>query len=110
VTTTSATITVTSLQELEAEVTQVEFVRSTQKDAARPLRTAPGSGRCPGMGTIASAAHDIERAIQMIRGHRVILDEDIARLYGVSTRRLNEAMRRYAGRFPGASRATSCIS
>jgi hypothetical protein len=53
------------------------------------------------MGTIASAAHDIERAIQAIRGHRVILDEDIARLYGVSTRRLNEAMRRYAGRFPG---------
>jgi hypothetical protein len=42
----------------------------------------------------------IERAIHLIRGHRVILDEDIAKLYGVSTKRLNEAMKRNIARFP----------
>ena len=35
-----------------------------------------------------------------IRGHRVLLDADLAELYGVSTKRLNEAVRRNAARFP----------
>jgi hypothetical protein len=35
-----------------------------------------------------------------IRGHRVILDADLARLYGVPTFRLNEAAKRNAGKFP----------
>jgi hypothetical protein len=52
------------------------------------------------MGKIAMTSQTIERAIHVIRGHRVILDEDIAKLYGVSTRRLNEAMKRNASRFP----------
>ena len=34
----------------------------------------------------------IERAILMIRGHRVMLDADLAVLYGVSVGRLNEAV------------------
>jgi hypothetical protein len=36
-----------------------------------------------------------------IRGHRVVLDADLARLYGVATKRLNEAMQRNHQRFPG---------
>jgi len=43
---------------------------------------------------------EIERAIHIIRGHRVMLDEDLAVLYGVTTRRLNEQVRRNLGRFP----------
>ena len=35
-----------------------------------------------------------------IRGHRVILDVDLARLYGVRTKRLNEAVKRNRRRFP----------
>jgi len=42
----------------------------------------------------------IERSIHVIRGHRVMLDDDLARLYGVTTKRLNEAMRRNRERFP----------
>ena len=43
----------------------------------------------------------IERTILMIRGEKVILDADLAALYGVSTSRLNEQVRRNQGRFPG---------
>jgi len=42
----------------------------------------------------------IERVIGFIRGHKVILDSDLAGLYGVETRRLNEQMRRNRERFP----------
>lgn len=43
----------------------------------------------------------IERAIMLIRGQRVMLDQDLADLYGVPTRRLNEQVRRNRARFPG---------
>ena len=39
--------------------------------------------------------------ILTIRGQRVILDADLARLYGVSTKRFNEAFKRNRRRFPG---------
>lgn len=42
----------------------------------------------------------IERAIYFIRGHKVMLDSDLADLYGVSAKRLNEQVRRNAKRFP----------
>ncbi len=42
----------------------------------------------------------IERSILLIRGLRVMLDTDIAELYGVSTKRLNEQVKRNLGRFP----------
>lgn len=35
-----------------------------------------------------------------LRGHRVVLDADLARIYGVATFRLNEAVKRNADRFP----------
>ncbi len=38
--------------------------------------------------------------ILKLRGHRVVLDVDLARMYGVSTGRLNEQVRRNRGRFP----------
>jgi hypothetical protein len=42
----------------------------------------------------------VENWILSIRGHRVMLDADLAELYGVPTKRLNEAVRRNAARFP----------
>ena len=42
----------------------------------------------------------ITPAIRTIRGQRVILDSDLARIYGVTTKRLNEQVRRNAKRFP----------
>src|SRR5713226_6147808 len=42
----------------------------------------------------------IERAILLVRGQRVMLDRDLAALYGVETRVLNQAVRRNIERFP----------
>lgn len=42
----------------------------------------------------------IEQKIFLIRGQRVMLDKDLAELYGVSTKRLNEQVRRNIKRFP----------
>ena len=42
----------------------------------------------------------IERAILLIRGHKVMLDTDLAYLYGVTTKRLNEQVKRNRNRFP----------
>ena len=39
-------------------------------------------------------------AIRVVRGQKVILDADLAALYGVETRRLNEQVRRNIDRFP----------
>ena len=42
----------------------------------------------------------IEQAIFLIRGQKVILDDDLSRLYGVTTKRLNEQVKRNRQRFP----------
>lgn len=42
----------------------------------------------------------IERSIRFIRGEKVILDEDLAELYGVEVKRLNEQVSRNRERFP----------
>ena len=42
----------------------------------------------------------VERSIRIIRGDKVILDEDLAELYGVEVKRLNEQVRRNLNRFP----------
>ena len=42
----------------------------------------------------------IQSLILTIRGQRVMLDSDLARIYGVTTGQLNQALKRNAGRFP----------
>ena len=42
----------------------------------------------------------IERIIHTVRGERVILDADLAKLYGVPTKALNQAVRRNRDKFP----------
>jgi hypothetical protein len=48
----------------------------------------------------ATTIEEIERSIHVIRGQRVMLDTDLANLYGVTTRRLNEQVSRNKDRFP----------
>jgi hypothetical protein len=42
----------------------------------------------------------IDSVIHLIRGERVILDADLAKIYGIPTSRLNEAVKRNRERFP----------
>src|SRR5436189_4718792 len=43
----------------------------------------------------------VEKAIHLVRGQRVMLDSDLAAIYGVTTKRLNEGLKRNRQRFPG---------
>jgi hypothetical protein len=43
---------------------------------------------------------EIEPRILVVRGQRVMLDSDLAELYGTSTKRLNEQVKRNRARFP----------
>lgn len=47
-----------------------------------------------------AAGAPLEPLIVRVRGQRVILDADLARLYGVTTKRFNEAFKRNRSRFP----------
>lgn len=42
----------------------------------------------------------VEKMIQVIRGKQVLLDRDLAMLYGVETKRINEQVKRNIERFP----------
>jgi len=57
--------------------------------------SAPKTSRTPAL-----AVEGISRAILVLRGHRVLLDAELATLYGVSTKRFNEQVRRNRNRFP----------
>ena len=46
------------------------------------------------------SVHRIEPRIQLVRGVKVIIDADLAELYGVPTKALNQAVKRNANRFP----------
>ncbi len=53
--------------------------------------------------TVKTAAIDTEailRSIVVIRGHRVLMDSELASLYEVETKALTRAVRRKADRFP----------
>jgi hypothetical protein len=51
--------------------------------------------------TSLTGLHLIQNAILTIRGERVMLDADLAALYGVSVKALNQAVKRNRKRFPG---------
>jgi hypothetical protein len=58
-----------------------------------PAKKSQGAGSALAVEALASR-------IQLVRGLRVMLDADLAALYGVETRRLNEQVRRNRERFP----------
>jgi hypothetical protein len=49
---------------------------------------------------LASDEHVVVSKIYLIRGYKVMLDYDLAEMYGVETRRLNEQVKRNPDRFP----------
>lgn len=53
-----------------------------------------------GVAPAAPAVESISLSIAALRGQRVILDADLAALYGVETKRFNEQVKRNAMRFP----------
>jgi hypothetical protein len=59
-----------------------------------------GKNRGADVGHAAIAIERITGAIFLIRGQKVMLDADLAELYGVDTSALNRAVRRNRGRFP----------
>ncbi len=67
-----------------------------------PIRDLAGSRTSNSLADVEQlpAVEAIEGAILIVRGHRVMLDADLARLYAVSTSRLNEQVRRNQARFP----------
>lgn len=52
------------------------------------------------MSHAAIPAERIERSILVLRGYKVLLDADLARLYGVETKVLLQALKRNLDRFP----------
>ena len=58
------------------------------------------AGEKSGRGGIVVPLDRIARAILLIRGQKVMLDKDLAELYGVHTWRLNEQVKRNRERFP----------
>ena len=67
------------------------------KNDSRPLFLSPEM--VPGT-FICRPREQIEQTILLIRGHNVMLDGDLAQLYGVTVGRLNEAVKRNEDRFP----------
>lgn len=59
-----------------------------------------GKKKLVGDGAIIPVAR-ITRAILLVRGQKVMLDADLAELYGVETKMLNRAVKRNQDRFPG---------
>ncbi len=69
-----------------------------------PIRSHPATLPCEGKAMaipqILLPAERITQAILLVRGGKVILDVDLAALYGVPTKRLNEQVKRNVDRFP----------
>ncbi|HEY0546374.1 MAG TPA: ORF6N domain-containing protein [Pyrinomonadaceae bacterium] len=51
-------------------------------------------------GTALAVTEFVEQKIVVVRGHNVMLDADLAQMYGVTTKRLNEQVKRNRQRFP----------
>ena len=71
--------------------------------AARPM-VACKTRNCENLEETTLSQYDIEKLIVTIRGEQVLIDQDIARIYGVTTGRLNEQAKRNIARFPESFR------
>ena len=69
--------------------------RSTVREASVSRREVPKKR------TALVRVEHITRTIVLLRGQRVILDAELATLYGVTTKALNRAVKRNVERFPG---------
>ena len=57
------------------------------------------SGTCPS-DPLPVTSKDVESRIVIVRGQHVLLDRDVAELYGVETKRINEAVKNNPEKFP----------
>jgi hypothetical protein len=60
----------------------------------------PRKRRSTPAGTATATVHSVERMILLVRGRKVMVDTDLAALYGVETGALNQAVKRNRARFP----------
>jgi ORF6N domain len=67
--------------------------------SAADVKRAPDAAAAKVSGATVTTPQ-IESRIQLIRGLRVMMDADLAELYGVPTKALNQAVKRNAARFP----------
>src|SRR4029077_12639445 len=94
------------------EILRSQFVISTSKLVchSEPAvfageESVVGTKRAPSMTkTAIVVASRVDSKIFVLRGQRVILDRDLAELYGVQVRHLNQQAKRNAKRFPAAFR------
>ena len=66
--------------------------------AHKPTPVSPSAAGHPG--AVAPLLEDVRRRIVDVRGRSVIVDADVAALYGVETKRVNEAVRNNPDKFP----------
>ena len=71
--------------------------------AARP-KVACKARNCENLEETTLSQYDIEKLIITVRGEQVLIDQDIARIYGVTTKRLNQQAKRNIARFPESFR------
>jgi hypothetical protein len=73
-----------------------------QASEFRQRPSGPSRARCTAVMTPEQTISptDVERLIFTVRGHRVMIDRDLAEMYGVETKVLNQAVRRNPERFP----------
>ena len=76
---------------------QSEGAAMSKRKRSQNVTTSGETG--PGKAAIAPVGQ-IDRSILLIRGEKVILDADLADLYGVETKVLNQAVKRNIDRFP----------
>ena len=82
-------------KEKKAKIVRDEIVaNSSHSEAAKP------NGNHLEKGEITLSQHEIEKLIITFRGVQVMIDRDLAMLYGVETKRLNEQVKRNVARFP----------
>ena len=87
----SAAFTSTGLP-LTLKFTVLLFFHRVNEDRSRAFRTVVATSIVP--------IERIARRILFIGGRKVLLDTDLAELYGVTTKRFNEQVRRNLARFP----------
>lgn len=82
-----------------AQIVSLSRLRDKRRTQRKPTRTATTFAGGGPMGELVPV-EAVERSINEIRGVKAILDSDLAALYGVETKRLNEQMKRNRDRFP----------
>jgi hypothetical protein len=67
---------------------------------SRAVEPIPTEAGCPPTPPVGGTEVDIDSCLRVIRGQTVILDSDLAHLYGVPAKHLNQAVKRNPRKFP----------